>query len=246
MPRLHNMPPSPPRAPSPPPVHQPGPASTASSSSSSSAGSVTGGSKMMPLQPTMKPEEPRPLPAPAPESISSQSSPESDGAEPLPPTSGLMSEDSASMPFIGPATREDQQKAKIGFSSIKLGKYRNMKLPGSNLFSRCRIGHSHLTYLYLLKGPLPPECNVVNCQTRTDRHSILLMWDRGLRKCHLFKRRIFLKLSRQMSFLKAAVLYTLLWRPFNHVNGLRCQHSKNRTLGWMFQIWWASFMSGIG
>ena len=124
MPRLHNAPPSPqPPPPSPPPaVKQPVPQVVPQPPPVVSA-PVNSTNKMVPLQPAIKVGDLPPEPHPIPEnSMSSHSSPESDGCEPLPSTSAPYSDDSASQPFIGPATREDQQKAKMGFSAIKLGK----------------------------------------------------------------------------------------------------------------------------
>lgn len=60
-------------------------------------------------------------------SVSSQSSPESDGAEPFQQDSHspYFSQDSSSQQFVGASSREDQQVAKMGFGtfgSFKAGK----------------------------------------------------------------------------------------------------------------------------
>ena len=74
---------------------------------------------VMPVAHHMKPIEAAP-------SVSSQSSPESYGAEPFQceSHSPYFSQDSSSQQFIGPSSRDDQQVAKMGFgtfSSMRAG-----------------------------------------------------------------------------------------------------------------------------
>lgn len=75
--------------------------------------------------------KPQPLVEP---SVSSQSSPESDYSAGMAPSTGgeeeessrgisPMTEETFSQPFIGPATQEDHQHAKMGFTGLKLGEY---------------------------------------------------------------------------------------------------------------------------
>ena len=81
----------------------------------------TNSKMVMPPEPFIADLPPEPQPMPDNDMMSPQSSPESDGCEPL-PSASVYSDDSASQPFIGPVTKEDQLKAKIGFSAIKLSK----------------------------------------------------------------------------------------------------------------------------
>ena len=98
MPRLVNRSPSPEPQPEPEPVRQP----------------------TIPVPQHMKPIETAP-------SVSSQSSPESDGAEPfqMESHSPYFSQDSNSQQFAGQSSKDDQQVVKIGFGtfgSLKAGR----------------------------------------------------------------------------------------------------------------------------
>ena len=91
-----------------------------------------------------------------------------------------------------------------------------------SVFNRCRIGHSHLTHEFLLKGEPPQECTPCNCPL-TIKHLLIECVDfsdvrqrfYGIPSLQdLFKT---VKPEVILEFLKAAALYRLLsfvWMGF--------------------------------
>ncbi len=72
------------------------------------------------MQPTLRPVEP-----PPPASMSTVSSPDVSEDDSMPMQGSMQysdTEDSTSQHFIGPSTRDDHSKSKLGFGSLKLGK----------------------------------------------------------------------------------------------------------------------------
>ena len=84
-----------------------------------------------------------------------------------------------------------------------------------SVFNRCRIGHSHLTHEFLLKGEPPPECIPCNCLL-TIKHLLIECVDFNDVRQRFYQvpslQDLFKTVKPEviLEFLKAAALYRLL------------------------------------